>query len=272
MKLKAFLTSLDEVDEKFHELYVADGDGFKLDVEGIQAHPEVTAVATALTRTKATLTQVRRDLASAQEQARQLPDDFDPDLYERAVAEGVGGGNGNGNEAEIRREASEAGKAAAKREAQREIDTLTGERDRLKARVERDTRNLALDAALDSAKVTSPALRAGARALLASQIVIHENEGEYEALANDDVLGEIPVADFVKTWAATDQGKAFVTAADTAGSGANGDGTGGTASNSTTNPWKKGPGENFTEQARIRRENPGLAQKLAKDAGVTLPS
>lgn len=268
MKLKAFVSSLDEVDEKYRDLYVASGDGFMLAVDGITTHPEVTALSNAHNRTKTRNNELINENRDLKAKADQLPEDFDADLYERAQTEGVGGGKIK-NEEEVRREAAEAATRRAEAAHSKAIGTLTDERDRLKARVERDTRNLALGAALDAAKVTDPALRRGAAALLGQSLKVIETDDGFEALASDPVLGDIPVADYVKTWAGSDEGKAYVAPRESEGGGANGGGQGGNAPNSSGNPWLA-KSFNVTEQARIRRENPDLATKLSREAGITL--
>lgn len=53
------------------------------------------------------------------------------------------------------------------------------------------------------------------------------------------------------------------------GSGAGGSGSGGGAGNTGTNPWKK-ESLNLTEQAKIMKENPEQARRLAAQAGVTV--
>ena len=273
MKLKAVVDSLDGIDAKYHELYVQQEDGsYRLDVDGVAEHPDVTALKNAHERSKARVRELVGENTTLKAKVEDLPDDFDADLYARAVEHGVGNGQGGGklpNEAEVRREAAEAQKAKSDKEWGKKLDPLTADRDRLKARVERDERDKALNTALDAAKVTDPAYRAGARALLATAVKVVETDGQYEALATDPDLGDIPVAEYVKTWAGTDQGKAFVGAPNSAGGGANGGGQGDNVPDSTNNPWKAKT-FNATEQARLRRENPGLAQRLAAEAGVKL--
>jgi len=268
--LKAFVKSLDDVEEQYRDLYVASGDGFALQVEGIRQHPEVTGLATSLERQKTRYTTLNTELTTLKERTADVPENFDADLYERAVANGVAGPGGKlPNEDEVRRESAEAATRRAEAGFAKERDKLTDKVGRLTTRVERDTRNSALNAALDAVKVTDPAYRAGAAAILSGSIkVIEDDNGDFVAVAHDKDLGDIPVAEHVKAWAGTDQGKAYVGARESEGGGANGSGSGGNGDVSSKNPWAKGDSFNVTAQAQLRRENPTLAAKFQREAGV----
>jgi hypothetical protein len=278
MKLKALVDSLDDVDEKYRDLYVAFDDGgterFKLDVDGIPNHPETKALQNAHERTKQRVRELNTQVNELREKADQLPEDFDADLYERAVTEGVGGGGKVKNEDEIRAEAAAAATKRAEEKAKKDLDKANARAEKLQRKVENQAKREALDAALDAAKVTDPALRRGARAILSESIKVVSHEDDeglhFEALAKDPELGDIPVAEFVSSWAATDEGKTYVGARESAGGGANGGGQGGgNVPSSDNNPWKSAT-LNVTEQARIRREDPALATKLMKEAGLVV--
>jgi hypothetical protein len=273
MKLKAVVDSLDGVDEKYRDCYVAFQDGddekFRLDVEGLQSHPDALALKNALERQKGRVRELNTELTTVKATIEDLPEDFDIDLYNRAVTEGVGGGGKIKNEDEVRREAADAATAKADLKWKKDNDKLVVERDRLKARVENTEKRSVLDAALDEAKVTDPAYRKAARALLLADMVVHYDGDNIEVLAKDPDMGDIPVAEHVKSWAATDEGKAFIGARDSAGGGANGNPRDGNPPTSDTNPWKTAT-QNFTEQARLRREEPARADKLMREAGVAV--
>lgn len=273
MKLKAVIDSLDEVDAKYQDLYVAFDDAgnerYKLDIDGVPNHPEAQALKNAHERTKGRVRELTTEVASLKDKVEQLPDDFDPDLYERAVTEGVGGSGGKiKNEDEIRREAAEAATARSDAKWKKELDKSNGLAGRLKARVERDEKNKALDAALDAEGVTDPAYKKAARAMLAASVKVVEHDDDYEALATDPDLGDIPVAEYVKTWAQTEDGKAFVGARKSAGGGANGsDQSENPRTTTSKNPWKS-DSFNMTQQMLMKKENPTLAEKLMREAGV----
>lgn len=274
MKLKAVIPSLDDVEEAFRPLYVAfDIDGtehFKLDVDGIAAHPETTALKTALDRQKTRTSDLSRQVNTLITRLEDVPEDFDPDLYERAKTEGVGGAPGKiPNEDEIRQAAATAARSKAEAEFKKERDKLEGERDRLKARVEKDVRVTALNEALDSAGVTDPVYRKAARAMLASNVAVKfdDDSGEYVAVAHDADLGDIPVAEQVKAWANTEEGKAFVGARGSGGGGANGGDRDGKPPTSNDNPFADKT-FNVTRQSELRKDNPDKARSLAREAGL----
>lgn len=272
MKLLAIVDDINEVPEAFRACYVEfDDNGTKkwqLQVSGIETHPGTQALKNALDRQKQKVTTLTSEKAALEERVADLPEDFDPDLYQRAVTEGVGGGKIK-NEDEIRREAAEAAKARAETGFATERNNLTASRDgyrnQLVDRIQRDE----LRDALDEAGVEDPALRKGAMALLRGSLTVHEDDGEIVVLANDPNLGDIPVADHVKAWADTDEGKVYVGARDTAGGGANGSPGGGKPTTTANNPWAKDT-FNVTEQARLRREDIDKARRLAREAGVNV--
>lgn len=275
MALKPVVDSLDDVDEAFRSEYLEFDDNgtkrFKLDVETFRAHPDAVALANALDRQKRRVTELNGEVGTLKSKLDVVPDDFDPELYDRAVKEGVGGGGKLPNEDEIRKQAAEAAKKAAETEFDKERKKLSDERDRLKARVERDVRVNALNEALAKEGVTDPVYLKAARAIIGEGVSVKwdEDSGDFVAVAHDDDLGDIPVAERVKSWAATDEGKAFVGARGSGGGGANGGGNqgGNPPKSSDRNPFKPDT-INVSEQARLRRENPEQARKLARDAGL----
>lgn len=94
-----------------------------------------------------------------------------------------------------------------------------------------------------------PALKPAAMALLKSQAKLEEGQALIEGK---------PLADFIKEWANTDAGKAFVRAPDNSGGGAQG---GGTNTKGIKNPFSK-EHFNLTDQARLIRENPAEAERM----------
>lgn len=118
--------------------------------------------------------------------------------------------------------------------------------------------DLGLTEALNEANV-KPELRKAAMALLRNSADIDE-DGKI-------TLGEKPLADAMKDWVKSDEGKAFI-ANGASGGGANGSGKD-RGEKGATNPWE--PGKiNLTEQGRIYRENKALAIELAAAHGVKL--
>lgn len=272
MKLIAVVDDINEVPEAFRACYVEFDDGgtkkFKLDISGVETHPGTQALKNALDRQKEKVTTLTGEKAALETRLIDVPEDFDADLYNRAVTEGVGGGKIK-NEDEIRREAGEAAKQRAEAAFAKDKTKLEGERDAYRTQLVSRIQNDELRDALDEAGVEDPALRKGAMALLRGSLTVHEDEGEIVVLANDVNLGDIPVADHVKAWADTDEGKVYVGVRDTAGGGANGSPSGGKPTSTVNNPWAKET-FNVTEQARLRREDIDKARRLAREAGVAV--
>lgn len=74
-----------------------------------------------------------------------------------------------------------------------------------------------LNEALAKAGVTNPVHQKAAKAMLAAQVQIAEENGTKVA-----VMGDKPLADAIAAWAGSDEGKYFVAATATAGDGAQG--------------------------------------------------
>lgn len=80
-------------------------------------------------------------------------------------------------------------------------------------------------------------------------------------------VGGKSVADFVKVWAVTPDGKAYI-ANGSSGGGAPGGGKGGAGANS--NPFKAGEGFSLTAQGALFKSDPARARALAAEAGIVL--
>lgn len=117
-----------------------------------------------------------------------------------------------------------------------------------------------LNAALLAAGVTNPVhLKAAAAMIRESGGVEVKVEGDARAA----MIGGKPLADFVKGWSQSDDGKAFVSAPSNSGGG--GHGSGGTG---TPNPFAKDT-FNLTEQGKLYTQNPQLAESMRAAAGTT---
>jgi len=278
MKLKAVVDDLNEVDEKYRDLYVeqtvGDATKFVLQVDGFRSHPDVTALSNAHERTKQANRTLTQEKTTLEQKLAALPDDFDleafdPDLYQRALDGNLGGGDTKDVEERIR-QATEAAVRRAEDKAGKDKLKVEQERDRYKSTLENKIKREAVDEALEACGITDPALRKGARALTMGLVEIHQDGDELVALVKSPEYGDtIPVAEHVKAWAQTDEGKAYVSARDSAGGGANGGGSGGKPPASNDNPWKADT-INFTRQAAIEREDPTLALKLKREAGISV--
>lgn len=140
----------------------------------------------------------------------------------------------------------------------KELAKVTARAEKAEGQVNKLVIENGLDAALDAAKV-SPALKKAAKALLREGAELKDDAGEPVAL-----MGGKPLADAIKDWAASDEGKHFVINGNSGG-GAEGGGGGG----SEVNPWKSET-RNLTKQGEIQRADPTKAKRLAAEAGVTL--
>jgi uncharacterized protein (UPF0335 family) len=120
-----------------------------------------------------------------------------------------------------------------------------------------------ITAALTEAGVTNPTLLKAAAAMIRTgQKIDLVADGENRVAK----IGDKPLSDFVKGWAAGDEGKTFVSAPGNSGGGAGGSGGG----KGAANPWAK-DSFNMTEQGKLLTSNPTLARQMAAEHGVTIP-
>lgn len=117
-----------------------------------------------------------------------------------------------------------------------------------------------LNAALLAAGVTNPVHLKAASAMIRDGGSI---EVKVEGDARVAMVGGKPLAEFVKGWSQSDDGKAFVSAQHNSGGGGHGSGGAG-----TPNPWAKDT-FNLTEQGKIYTQNPQLAESMKAAAGTT---
>lgn len=110
-----------------------------------------------------------------------------------------------------------------------------------------------IDGGLTEALVKSgvrPELMKAAKAMLKSQAAIKADDGNYQAL-----MGDAPLADAVAAWAASDEGKYFVSAPANSGGGATGGNNG-----STTAPKGNLAGDRTQRTNAIAARFPELAK------------
>lgn len=184
------------------------------------------------------------------------------------------------NNAKLLKEAADARKAKADLEAwradreaadalaQEEADKKAGEfakveaklrteADEFKGRYEKLVGDRALKDALVEAKIDDT-YKPAVEALLREKGIKLTKDGEAQ------INGQ-PVSEFVKDWAASDAGKPFIL---NGNSGGDAKGGGGKPA-SGANPFKADTA-NWTEQARLLRDDPAAAKRLAQEAGITL--
>lgn len=192
MALKTVLQSLDGVDDAVQSLYVEKDGAFVLDLEGIDQHPEVVNLRTAHERQKADNSTLRQERDTAR-----------ADL-----------------EAATKGKPDEAALVAERQQYEAKINELTGKLDAANGKITSMTRDTALKTALSEAGISNPVFVKAATAMLRDQIKM-----DGDAPVVEGPMGPKPLADFVKGWAAGDEGKAFVSPP--AGGGAKGADSGG---------------------------------------------
>lgn len=188
--LKTVVDTLDGLDEAVKPFY-AEADGkFVLQVEGVDAHPDVANLRTAYERVKA-------DRETAKAEAKKAKDDLAAALKDKPDADAL---------------------VKLRDELEGKINTLTTENDSLKGQLTGVTRDRALSDALAGAGVTNPTYVKAASALLGGAVKMVDGK----AVVETD-MGPVDVAQHVKRWVAG-EGKDFVTPAQGGGAKGQNDG------------------------------------------------
>lgn len=203
--LKTVLESTDGLDEAVSNLYTENGGKFILQIEGVDAHPEVANLKSAYERVKSDLVTVKAEREKLKLQAESLPDDFDPEKWAK-LKDG---------------KADEAAKLALRAEYDAKIADLEGkltatQEAARKTAIERD-----LTHELTAVGVTNPAFAKAAQTMLSGGVQIGEDGKPF--IETD--MGPLSLGDHVKRWA-NGEGKDFVTAPKGGGS-KSGNGSGG---------------------------------------------
>ena len=178
MALKSTLPSLDGVDDALKSHYTEKDGAFVLDVEGIDQHPELAPLKNAYERQKADNATLRQE-------------------RDAAKADLANATKGKPDEAAL---------LAERQQYEAQIAALTKERDEAAGKITGMTRDAALKSALTDAGITNPAFLKAATMLHRDAIKM---DGETAVV--DGPMGPKPLTDFIKGWAAGDEGKAFVT-------------------------------------------------------------
>lgn len=184
--LKTVVETLDGLDEAVKPFYAETDGKFVLQVEGVDAHPDVANLKSAYERVKAD-----KDAARAAE--KKAKDDLSAALKDKPDADAL---------------------VKLRDEMEGKIAALTTERDGLSGKLTATTRDRQLQDALQAAHVTEPAFIKAATAMLAGAVRM---DGDKAIVETD--MGPLGIADHVKRWVAS-EGKAFVT--QPAGGGAKG--------------------------------------------------
>ena len=234
--LKTVLETLEGVDDAVKPFY-AEADGrYVLQVDGVDAHPEVSNLKSAYERTKADRDKFRQERDEAKARVKGIPDDFDPEKWE----------------------AAKSGKADPQQLVELR-QTLEAERDEWKGKFEqtiaeqrqRAVRD-AVQAALAANGVPEGARRGAALDMLDGKKV--EMQGETPVIDTD--MGPMAVAEYAKRWVAKD-GSGYV-APPSGGSAKGSNGAAGTG----TKPEQMSP----QERAALLKENPGEFYRIFPQA------
>lgn len=271
MALKAILDNLDSVDEALRGEYTEKDGKFYLQVEGIAAHPDVTALKSALDRVRTEKTELKTKYDALEAKSKEIPEEFTLDRWHELLA--LDDVDPNDPEAKKKRKEKEDERLGQmKRNFEQQItnlkakydtdialkDTLIDSERTLRAK---DQKELALDKAMDKTNV-DPKFREAVKALHRDNIKHSvEDDGSIRIYVQTD-LGEVEPASFLDSWANTDGGKPFIaTPTGPMGKGGN-DKTGTFANNPfAANSWNK------TQQAHLRESDAAKAERMAKAAG-----
>ncbi len=257
MALKAVVDSLDSIDAGLHDHYTEKDGKFYLQIDGIKDHPDTQALRSALERVR----QEKKDLIAAHDADKLrldgLPDDFDAAAYDALKAQADGKEPPKTDEQVTR----------VREQLERKHQTELGKKDERIAALEGQIRKVTIDdglsKAMDEANVDPkhktkllPYLKA------IGAIKLDEVDGEFKAVVETD-MGPVALARFVTDWAASDDGKDYVTKP----SGPDARGNNGRGGAVEANPWAKDT-FNLTKQGEIARADPAKAQRLKAAAGT----
>lgn len=190
MSLKTVIENLDGLDEAITKLYTEKDGKFILQLDGVDAHPDVANLKSAYESVKLDRENVRKERDEYKAKTSTLPADFDQEKWDKLK-------DGKADEAALikLRETLEA-----------ERDTALTE---LKA-VKEQARNNALERdltdALNASGVTNPMFSQAARKMLADKVQINDDGKPFV----ETDMGPASLKDHVSRWAAG-EGKDFVT-------------------------------------------------------------
>jgi hypothetical protein len=279
-KLKALLdsTSYEALESGQKEFYVLKDDAYVLDVEGVRAHPDVTALSNAFERLKQERKKFLDDLkvkdyAAVIAKLTPIPEDFDVAQYETMKArleelEALHAADTDpAKKAKLEeltqvRVRLEAQIAKAKKDAEDAIKVKDDEIKKRDGTIERLIKDDGLTKALIDAGVQQGPFLKAAKGMLRDQVKVEYRDGEYVAVVESDV-GEIDIPKFVSTWADSEEGKPFVTKPAGGGAGGSQDKT-----KITENPWAK-EHVNVTKQGQIVKQDRQKAARMMREAGKT---
>lgn len=252
IKVKINAEAFAALPEALKAFYVADGDNHILQVEGVQEHPDTLALKTTLDRVRNEKKTVEEKLSTLEARVAGLPDDFNLSEYNKLK-------DTAGNAKDIDTRLNEQRERLTK-EKETAVAAATTERDKFKNLFESTVSDAQLNAAIAESGIAKPFVPA-LRAMFKGKVKV--------AVENDEsvvTIDNMPVAQAIKAFAESDDGKHYVVAPASGGGGGNGSGKPGEKP-TDGNPWAK-DSRNFTKQVEIEKSNPALAEKYKREAGV----
>jgi len=276
MALRTILDTLEELDEPLRALYIKNDETGKyvLEIEGIDDHPVVHALKNAYNQEKLKRVQDHTRTVEVEERLKSFPEDFDPEkwvTYKAADEAGLlddpevdprSDPRGTPSDAQKTRAMMQARLDNQKRDHEKKVGDLSQELEKKNVVINRLVVEDGLTKALVESNVDKRFLKA-AKALLRPLVKIQEDGEDFIPVVEVDG-DNIQLSKYVGDWIETDEGKPFIAPA--SGTGAPG---GGRPEAQIRNPWMK-EHHNLTEQGRILRENPQLAERLSKEAGIKI--
>lgn len=263
MGLKSVVDTLDDVDEKFHELYTQKGDKYELTgIEGVRTQADVDRLQSALSKE-------RNDHKQVRERLQLLGDRKIEDVLSQLdrIPELEAAAKGKLDEAQIeqivegRLRVKVAPLEREKSQLTKQIEMLTTENTTYKGKERTRSIHDAVRGALTKQQGFQPSAVDDAL-IYAERMLDISDDGQ---IVTRDGVGVTPGVD-AAVWLSEMQSKRPHWWGPSQGGGAGGNRSG---NGGGSNPWTAASW-NMTEQGRVLRENPQRAEQLAKSAGTTI--
>lgn len=252
MGLKAILESLDGLDEGLTGFYKEDGDKFVLDVENIDSHPKVRGVVTANKGNVAKRDKWKARAEELEAKVATFPEDFDPEEYASLKANA----SDDPDKTKAVNEQIQSLKATYENQIaglKKKVEDVTAEKDVQIAErdsyIDRTVKDADLKQSLLDVGVDPKFLNATLALHKDAAKVVRDDDGSRRGIFETD-LGEVPIGQFIKEWAETDQGKPFIKPA----TGPNANGSNG---KSGSNTIKRSVFESMSQNERMAATKDG---------------
>lgn len=227
MTLQAIVDDLEALPEEVRGFYKQDGSSYKLDVEGVEFPDDVKGV-------KNALNSERRMRQNLEKQIAKFPQDFDADRWEELKDLADKGGK------KVEPDPADIAKRWEKKLSEKEEEIA-----RRDAQIKNLTVDLELDRAIaDSGFIDDARVRNAVKALMEKRgPAVVEGENGYMGVFKDDVGREVPIVEYVKGWARTEEAEPFLPSSGAKGGGSKGSSAGGVGS--------KKPYSQMSEQDKV---------------------